>query len=141
MAILALISTILIAVAGWIFSHDQARRAAKRNMRISYLLDAYPRLDAAAGRPLTTEPARGLEAALSDIWLLGSPSQVKLTEQLIKTWTVEGSFDSTPLLLDLRISLRRELLLGDTPSAGYFLLRVDAATSTDREVSSGDQFS
>ena len=45
MAAIALIVTAVLAVAGWLVSQEQARRATRRNMRTSYLLDTYRRLD------------------------------------------------------------------------------------------------
>ena len=67
--------TIALAVGGWIATQVQARHATRSNMRISYLLDAYRRLDKAAGRALSPDTARDIEAAVSDIMLLGSPEQ------------------------------------------------------------------
>ena len=80
MAALAIITTALIALATWFVTQAQARRATRRNMRINYLLDAYRRLDGASNRQLTEATARDLEAAISDIILLGSPHQARLAE-------------------------------------------------------------
>jgi hypothetical protein len=44
-AAIALIVTAVLAVAGWLVSQEQARRATRRNMRTNYLLDTYRRLD------------------------------------------------------------------------------------------------
>ena len=125
MAALAIISTALIAVATWFVTQSQARTATRRNMRINYLLDAYRRLDHAGNRerPQATRP--DLEAAISDIFLLGSPQQARLAEDFARTLAAHHNADITPLLQDLRQSLRAELLLERLPAASYVSLRFD----------------
>jgi len=124
-AALAIISTALIAVATWFVTQSQARTATRRNMRINYLLDAYRRLDHAGNRerPQATRP--DLEAAISDIFLLGSPQQARLAEDFARTLAAHHNADITPLLQDLRQSLRAELLLERLPAASYVSLRFD----------------
>jgi len=122
----AIIVTAVLAVAGWLVSQAQARRATRRNMRISYLLDAYRRLERASNRPLTPETTRELEAAVADVMLLGSQQQAKLAHQLSSSFAAEHVANTQPLLLDLRMSLRKELLLGELPSSIYVSLRITA---------------
>jgi hypothetical protein len=131
MAAAAIIASVAIAVGGWLVSQAQARRATRRNMRIEYLLDAYRRLDRASNRVLTPETSRELEAALGDIMLLGSASQVDLAVEFVRKFASERSADSQPLLLELRNSLRQELLLSQLPSSAYISLRVDAERARD----------
>jgi len=50
-------------------------------MRITYLLDAYRRLDRATSRVLSLGAAQDFEAAISDIILLGSAQQVRLAAE------------------------------------------------------------
>ncbi|WP_433228633.1 hypothetical protein [Actinomadura formosensis] len=138
MAALAIASSILIAVAGWLVSQWQARQAIKRNMYIDYLLKAYRRLDDAANRPLEQGSRRDIESAISDIGLLGSPSQVELAKQIADTWAASGNTDLLPLLADLRTSLRKELRL-ESARTPYFALRLGDPTSADRHVGSADQ--
>lgn len=134
MAAVGLIVTALIAVTGWLVAQTQARRATRRNMRINYLLDAYRRLDRAGNRPLAAATGQELEAAISDIMLLGSPSQAQLAAQFVQRFTAQGAAESQPLLQDLRASLRRELLLEPLPPSTYISLRIsaDADTAHDR---------
>lgn len=120
--------TVAIAVGGWLVSQAQARRATRSNMRINYLLDAYRRLARSGNRPLTSGTAQDIEAAIQDVMLLGSPSQVKLAEQFGRQFANEKGADLVPILMDLRSSLREELLLEELPPT-YFDLRV----STDGE--------
>ena len=127
MAALAIITTALIALATWFVTQAQAqaRRATRRNMRINYLLDAYRRLDGASNRQLAEATARDLEAAISDIILLGSPHQARLAEDFARMFAAERDADTQPILQDLRQSLRKELLLERLPTASYVSLRLD----------------
>ncbi len=127
MAALAIIASVLIAVASWFVSQAQARQATRRNMRIDYLLDAYRRLDRASNGRLSQGSARDLEAAVSDIMLLGSPRQAGLAEEFARTFAAKGDTDAGPLLQDLRDSLRGELLLERLPSGSYVSLRIDTS--------------
>jgi hypothetical protein len=125
-AAVAIIVTALIAVGGWLVSQYQARRATRRNMRIEYLLQAYRRLERASNRPLTPENARELEPAVADVMLLGSERQAELAAQFSNKFAAEHVANMQPLLLDLRASLRNELLLGELPSSTCVSLRINA---------------
>jgi hypothetical protein len=129
-AAIALVVTAVLAVGGWLVSQAQARRAARRTMRISYLLDTYRRLDRASNRQLNPEYDRELEAAVSDLMLLGSPEQAELAADFARKFATGHFADTHPLLLMLRNSLRRELLLGDLPSTSYVSLRVSSEGDT-----------
>jgi hypothetical protein len=113
--VIAVVSGVAIAVAGWIVTQYQGRRAIRRNMRIDYLLAAYRRLERSSNRPMTVNEDREVEAAVADVQLLGSPAQVRLAEDFITAFAAEGTADTEPLLQDLRASLRRELLLEPVP--------------------------
>lgn len=117
--------TVTLGTGGWLVNQAQARHATRRNMRIDYLLDAYRRLDRAANRPLTATTAQDIEAAVSDMMLLGTPKQAKLADQFARTFTADGAAEARPLLVDLRASLRRELRLEELPPT-YSSLRVTA---------------
>ena len=103
MAAIALVVTAVLAVAGWLVSQAQARRATRRNMRINYLLDAYRRLDHASNRQLDAENGRELEAAISDVMLLGSPDQAKIAADFARTFATEHVANTQSLLPMLRI--------------------------------------
>jgi hypothetical protein len=130
MAVAGLIVTVLIAIGTWAITQHQARQATRRNMRIDYLLEAYRRLDRASNRPLTPAAGQDLEAAISDIILLGSPNQAQLATQFAATFAAEHAADAIPLLRDLRASLRRELLLEELPPSAYVALRVGTSGDT-----------
>jgi len=115
--------TVAIALGGWLVTQAQARHATRRNMRINYLLDAYRRLDRASNRPLTASTAQDIEAAVSDMMLLGTSTQAKLADQFARTFSADGAAEAMPLLMDLRDSLRREAGLEQLPPT-YSSLRI-----------------
>lgn len=121
MEVIAVVSGVAIAVAGWIVTQYQARRAVRRNIRIEYLLGAYRRLERSSNRPMTASEDREVEAAVADVQLLGSPTQVRLAEDFITAFAAEGTADTEPLLQDLRASLRGELLLEAVPPKRLWL--------------------
>lgn len=132
MAIIAVLSGVAIAVAGWFVSQYQARRAVRRNMRIDYLLVAYRRLERGSNRPMTPVEEREVEMAVADIQLLGSVTQVRLAEEFVRSFAATGEADTEPLLQDLRASLRKELLL-ETVEPHHSWLRIDRQGGTISE--------
>jgi len=131
MQAIALISGVIIAIGGWIVSQHQARRGLRRNMRIEYLLDAYRRLERTTNRVMSIDNERALEEAVADILLLGSPSQVELAETFAREFANNRAANPGPLLEDLRMSLRRELLLEAVPPVGVWL-RIDRGADDRR---------
>jgi hypothetical protein len=125
--------TVAIAIGGWLVSQRQARRATRSNMRINYLLDAYRRLAKASNRPLDATSASDIEAAISDIFLLGTPTQARLAAELGRAFADSGNADAKDLLMDLRTSLRDELQLGSLLATDYLALRItpDGDTAAD----------
>jgi hypothetical protein len=93
-------------------------------MQISYLLDAYRRLERASNRPLTPGISSELEGAVSDVILLGSTEEAALAVEFCTRFAEDHAADAQPLLLALRASLRRELLIGELPSEAYVSLRI-----------------
>lgn len=110
-AAVAAIGGVMVVVAGWFVAQWQARRATRRSMRVQYLLESYRRLEQASNRPLRDDLSRELEQAIADIMLLGSPTQVALAEEFVQSFARDRTAEATPLLEDLRASLREELLL------------------------------
>ena len=111
----------VVAITGWLVAGRQQRRAVRRNMRIEYLLNAYRELERVTNREPTKEHGRAIEKAVADVYLLGTPNQVKLVADFAKNFAQEGGADLNLLLMDLRNSLRRELLLEADESASVSL--------------------
>jgi hypothetical protein len=58
--------------------------------------------------------------------LLGTADQVDLAVEFARKFATERVADSQPLLLELRNSLRQELLLSQLPSSAYISMRIAA---------------
>jgi hypothetical protein len=131
----ALVGGIIVAV-GWVVSHFSNQRrdvvAEKWKLRITFLIEAYRRLEAAASRPIQagSDHASNLESALADIQLLGTPAQVDLAGKCSDDARSKGSIELKPLLLNLRGSLRHELGLEQVNNSLVFF-RASAADIPD----------
>jgi hypothetical protein len=101
--------TLVVAVlGGWVGHYFSARRDVaneRRKLRISYLLEAYRRLEGASNRddPKTSWPQ--FESAIADIQLLGSPHQVLLARQFAHDMVQNQNGSLYDLIFDLRQSL------------------------------------
>lgn len=105
----------LIVAVGWIVSHyfNKSRdiAAEKRKLRISYLLEAYRKLEVASNSDNPHQTEAAMESAIADIQLLGTPAQVELVQKLARQFADEGVVSFDQLLQNLRQELRRELEL------------------------------
>jgi hypothetical protein len=127
--VVGLTVAVALAVGGWIVNGWLARRGARRGLRVEYLLSAYRTLDAVSNREtITADQARELEGAIADVFLLGNERQVELARQFSDEFAQSGGGNTTALLEDLRIDLRRELLLGDAGERTTWL-RVEPGTT------------
>lgn len=103
--------TLAVALAGgWLGHYLSARRDLaneRRRLRVSYLLEAYRRLESRSNGP--DQDWRAIESAVADIQLLGSPTQVELARTFADEMVEQGSAKLDSLLYDLRASLRAEL--------------------------------
>lgn len=91
-------------------------------MRVSYLLDAYRRLESGSNR--RDDPSHAwpqIESAIADIQLLGTPEQVRLAKQFAQSLSSANAASADELLFDLRSSLRSELQLAATSIPVTFL--------------------
>jgi hypothetical protein len=126
--LLGLAVAVSVAVGGWIVNGVLARRSARRDLRVAYLLSAYRALDGASNRAeMTTSHAHAIESAVADIILLGNDRQVELANAFSKAFADDGRADTSALLEALRADLRKELLLGDAgPRRSW--LRIESGT-------------
>lgn len=121
-----LLVTFVVAALGWWSGHHLSARRdlmnERRKLRITYLLDAYRRLESAANRPnKTPELARAFEAAVADIQLLGTQEQAQTTIECLKQYAVGGDARIDRVLRVLRKDLRREMgLSGDIENGIVF---------------------
>ncbi len=116
-----------VVVIGWPIAHWLTRKreisAEKRKTRITYLLEAYRKLEDAGNRPIKpgSEDTHNIEKAIADIQLLGSPEQILLAVNFAKEFASNGTASFDPILYDLRRSLRQELELEETDTKLLFL--------------------
>lgn len=118
---MAIVAGVAVAVVGWLVNEYFSRRAARRNLRIEYLLSAFRRLEYASNRRMTLAHQAAVEEAVSDIQLLGSPDQVRQAIEFAQEFAGNQQADTEPLLLDLRASLRKELQLEAVPPKRVWL--------------------
>jgi len=117
--------TVLVALAGgWLGHSLSARRDflnERRKLRVTYLLEAYRRLEDAGNR---SDPARSwpkFESAIADIQLLGTPEQVHLAREFARGMATRHTALLDPLVYDLRRSLREELHLSPVSESVIYL--------------------
>jgi hypothetical protein len=124
--LLPLLVTTVVAVSGWYFVHYLQNlrdiRNKRRELRVAYLIEAYRRLESVCHRPpLGPEDSKGIESAIADIQLLGSPNQVQLAHKFVTEHAANKTADIEGLLSDLRNDLRGELGLEKSPYSTEFL--------------------
>jgi len=125
-----LLVTTLVAIVGWFVAHRLAagrdRANKRRELRVSFLIDAYRRLEFASHREPDSETVKALESALADIQLMGSPDQVAMISDYLNALNSNPTTDPGPLLESLRKDLRKELKLRALPDGGV-IVRVSSA--------------
>ncbi len=117
-------SVILAAVPGWFIVNwlnaERDRSNKKRDTITQYLLEAYRQLESASNREQkTTEQSAGVESAVADIQLLGTPEQVLAVTEFARAQARHGQADLTGVLRILRRDLRKEL--GLAPAEEEFM--------------------
>jgi hypothetical protein len=121
--------TFFVAVLGWWVGHGlSARRDLandRRKLRVSYLVEAYRRLEAGSNRTNPESSRSQLESAIADVQLLGSPTQVAMARAFASTMAKNSEASLDDLLFDLRTSLRDELQLEAVDESILFLRFVD----------------
>jgi hypothetical protein len=113
--IIPLLLTTSFGVVGWWVGHrlsgNRDRENKKRDKRVSYLIDAYRRLERASNPSDPSSHSIDLETAIADIQLFGSAKQVALAESFAKEFASRRSASLDSLLAELRDDLRKELNL------------------------------
>ena len=132
-AILYLLRGVL-AVLGRLFGQAlNGRRELdnkRRELRVQFLVDAWRSIERAANRA-GREEARGLEQALADLQLFGTPAQADQAARVARSMGDRGR-ESTALddlLETLRLDLREEMRLGRTSARLVYLRDGYAFTS------------
>lgn len=125
-----------LVVAGWYFVHllnarrDLAQR--RRDARLKALETAYLRLANSGNRPLTDKLMDEIELFVSEIQLHGTPSQVQLMTDIVEGLKIPNNeVNYSPILIDLRNSIRRELRL-ETIEGGVWWFRFHRPAKKER---------
>ncbi|MFA6314013.1 MAG: hypothetical protein WCV99_16295 [Sterolibacterium sp.] len=81
----------------------------QREQRVAYLVSAFRSISKANNHPRLHEVADDVEQAISDIQLLGTPTQIALAKKVATDLGTMQTANLDALLISLRDSLRREL--------------------------------
>lgn len=130
--------TLGCTVLGWFVGHVMASKRSlvnkKREMRCSYLIDAYRRIEDTSQRAMDENKRIQLESAVADIQLFGTLEQIEMARECAQSLQKDSSADFTPLLKKLRNDLRKELKLEAIPDdMGWTCLRM----KNDKNVARG----
>lgn len=110
----------VVAIVGWFVANRIGARkdlaTRRRELIVSYLVDAYRKLEKSASAVIPEESWAGIESAIADIQLFGSSRQVELAQVFAREMSRNQTSFATALLEELRQSLRRELELA--PATG-----------------------
>ena len=107
----------IIIILGWYAVHylntERDRQNKLRDIRIQYLIEAYRSLANSAQRPPEKNSPyfRQIEAAVADIQLFGTKSQIEKVHIMLAEYPKTATLPLDPLLNDLRNILRTELNL------------------------------
>jgi hypothetical protein len=124
--VLALLGTIVGRLLGTRGDIDNKRR----ELRVHVLVDAWLNVERAIDRP-SAEAMRGLEHALADIQLFGTPSQAEHAARVARSMN-EGEAEAAcldELLEAIRLDLRTEMRLGRAESR-LVCLRADVQSAS-----------
>src|SRR6185312_15343785 len=105
--VLAVLGRLLGQLVGVRWDLDHKRR----EVRVQFLVEAWRRIERAANRAgqAGAEEARGLEQALADLQLFGTPAQADQAARVARSiGTTGGASAIDELLEDLRVELRDE---------------------------------
>ena len=110
----------LIAVIGWIASHQftawRDRENKRREFRLNFLIDTFRSLSKASHHPRLYEIAEEVERAVSDIQYLGTNKQIEAAQKFATKMYEDQSADLDPILNELQKEIRKEL--GREPYTG-----------------------
>lgn len=115
---ISLAITSLITIAGWvilhIFSKHRDNRNKEKELRLSYLIDAWRKLEYAANRP-NIDKVEYIERPIADIQLFGTIYQIELAQHFTDEIVLKNNANLNSLLEELRKDLRKELKYDEAP--------------------------
>jgi len=115
---------LLLTIIGWgvayLFSKKRDEANKRKEIRVSYLIDAWRLLESASNRD-DNSLNKNIEIAIADIQLFGNHKQIELAQKLADEISKMRRADPLELLIELRTSLREELKLEKTSNVFKFL--------------------
>jgi hypothetical protein len=113
---LTLLIPTVVAIISWFvgswLSESRDRANKRRDLRVSYLIEAYRRLATAANRKETDASyITALDSAIVDVQLFGSADQISAAQQFARELAELKVAQLDKLLASLRNDLRKELKL------------------------------
>lgn len=105
----SLLAGIVCAVLGHWLSSVRDKKQRLREMRITYLIDAYRVFTKANRHPRIYEIADELEQAIADIQLFGSPNLIELTKRFTFEMAAHHTASLDEIQQVIRTYLRKEL--------------------------------
>lgn len=119
-----LFTTAIVAfLAAWLahrFAASRDQKNKRRDQRISFLIEAYRRLELVSNRPSLAD-SQPIESAIADIQLFGSPNQVRLVQDFVSQFAATGNGSLDAILAEVRKDLRAELQLERVPDKLLYL--------------------
>jgi hypothetical protein len=116
-----LLGAVIGSATTHLFTRRRERDQKRQEFSLKYLIEAWQNLEEGSRVGTSIErKSQGLEKAIVDIQLFGSPSQIKLAKTFTDEMVSKNSSDTTVLLRDFQIELRKELGLQRSPVQLFF---------------------
>jgi hypothetical protein len=117
--LLPLLATSLVTIIGWYILHQLSKKRDSKNkkqeLRISYLIEAWKKLEYAANRKIF-DKIEFIEKPIADIQLFGNKKQIELAQKIADEIATSGQCTLNELLIELRGDLREELNMEKVPN-------------------------
>ena len=112
--IIKLLTTVLVAVIGWLigyyFTSKRDISNKRRDITLQHLINAYRILtNDISHRPHSKERQHKLESIISDIQLFGSKEQAEIVAQLARDMAAKKDYEYDTIINSLRADLREQL--------------------------------
>lgn len=119
------ITAILGIIIGNFLNQKRDSKNKKKDIRITYLIEAYRRLERGSAPHAKFFNQSEFESAIADIQMLGNVDQVKIAFKFAKDASENSNANLQPLLENLRGELRNELSIinKDLPKIAPFRMK------------------
>ena len=133
-----IIITSVIIILGWYVAHlltaRRERINKRRDLKITYLIEAYRKLELSANRDDQSKYRNNTESAIADIQLFGNKKQIELSQQFSNEIAQNSCGHLNKLLIELRDDLRKELSLDRMPKKINYLRLFDKTQKNNKSI-------